>query len=118
MARLGAIPEYRQMFEKAYPGQRFSNMNFAHASNAIAGFFLSKLTFDNSPWDRFLAGNDEAMTPVQLQGAKNFMSARCSVCHNGGALTDNQFPQRCGGSVRTRSGRWSKSAKTTSVACG
>jgi cytochrome c peroxidase len=31
------------------------------------------------------------MTPVQLQGAKNFMSARCSVCHNGGALTDNQF---------------------------
>ncbi|HET6778976.1 MAG TPA: cytochrome c peroxidase [Gemmatimonadales bacterium] len=91
MARLGAIPEYRQMFEKAYPAQRFNNMTFAHASNAIAGFFLSKLTFDNSPWDRFLAGNDEAMTPVQLRGAKNFMSARCSVCHNGGALTDNQF---------------------------
>ena len=91
MARLGAIPEYRKMFEKAYRGQRFENMTFAHASNAIAGFFLSKLTFDNTPWDRFLAGDDEAMTPVQLQGAKNFMSARCSVCHNGGALTDNQF---------------------------
>ena len=91
MARLGAIPEYRSLFEKAYPGQRFNNMTFAHASNAIAGFFLSKLTFDNTPWDRFLAGNDEAMTPVQLQGAKNFMSARCSVCHNGGAFTDNQF---------------------------
>ena len=91
MARLGAIPEYRSLFEKAYPGQRFNNMTFAHASNAIAGFFLSKLIFDNTPWDRFLAGNDEAMTPIQLQGAKNFMSARCSVCHNGGALTDNQF---------------------------
>jgi cytochrome c peroxidase len=91
MARLGAIPEYRSLFEKAYPGQRFNNMTFAHASNAIAGFFLEKLTFDNTPWDRFLAGNDDAMTPVQLQGAKNFMSARCSVCHNGGALTDNKF---------------------------
>ena len=91
MVRLGAIPEYRRMFEKAYPGQRFNNMTFAHASNAIAGFFLSKLTFDNTPWDRFLAGDDQAMTPVQLQGAKNFMSARCSVCHNGGALTDNKF---------------------------
>ena len=91
MGRLGVIPEYRSLFEKAYPGQRFNNMTFAHASNAIAGFFLSKLTFDNTPWDRFLAGNDEAMTPVQLRGAKNFMSARCSVCHNGGALTDNQF---------------------------
>ena len=91
MTRLGTLPEYRQLFEKAYPGQRFDGMTFAHASNAMAGFFLEKLTFDNTPWDRFLAGNDEAMTPVQLQGAKNFMSARCSVCHNGGALTDNKF---------------------------
>ena len=31
------------------------------------------------------------MTEVQLRGAKNFMSARCSICHNGPALTDNQF---------------------------
>jgi cytochrome c peroxidase len=91
MARLGAIPEYRHMFEKAYPGQRFEQMTFAHASNAIAGFVIDRLSFNNSPWDRFLAGNDAAMTPIQLQGAKNFMSARCSICHNGPALTDNQF---------------------------
>ena len=31
------------------------------------------------------------MTQVQLQGAKNFMGARCSICHNGPALTDNKF---------------------------
>jgi cytochrome c peroxidase len=91
MARLGAIPEYRHMFEKAYPGQRFEQMTFAHASNAIAGFLIDRLSFNNSPWDRFLAGNDEAMTPVQLAGAKDFMSARCSICHNGPALTDNKF---------------------------
>jgi cytochrome c peroxidase len=91
MVRLGGIPEYRRMFEAAYPGQRFGQMSFAHASNAIAGFFTGRLSFNNSPWDRFLAGNDAAMTPVQLQGAKNFMSARCSICHNGPALTDNKF---------------------------
>jgi cytochrome c peroxidase len=91
MARLGAIPEYRHMFEQAYPGQRFEQMTFAHASNAIAGFVIDRLSFNNSPWDRFLAGNDAAMAPIQLQGAKNFMSARCSICHNGPALTDNQF---------------------------
>ena len=91
MLRLGKIPEYRRMFERAYPGQRFDGMTFAHAGNAIAGFFFSRLAFDDSPWDRFLAGDDNAMTRVQLQGAKNFMSARCSVCHNGGALTDNKF---------------------------
>jgi cytochrome c peroxidase len=91
MQRLGAIPRYRQMFEEAYPGQRFADMNFAHASNAIAGFFIGKLSFNNSSWDRFLDGDDRALTAVQLQGAKNFMSARCSICHNGPALTDNAF---------------------------
>ncbi len=91
MTRLGAVREYRHMFEKAYPGTRFEQMTFAHASNAIAGFIIDKLAFNNSPWDRFLGGNDEAMTQVQLQGAKDFMSARCSICHNGPALTDNKF---------------------------
>ncbi|MDF3053673.1 MAG: Di-heme cytochrome c peroxidase [Geminicoccaceae bacterium] len=91
MVRLGRIPEYRQLFEAAYPGRRFDQMTFAHASNAIAGFLVEKLAFNNSPWDRFLRGNDAAMTPVQLQGAKNFMSARCSVCHNGATLSDDRF---------------------------
>ena len=91
MHRLGQIRQYRRMFEQAYPGKRFEQMTFAHASNAIAGFFVDRLSFNNSPWDRFLAGNNRALNPVQLQGAKNFMSARCSICHNGPALTDNQF---------------------------
>jgi cytochrome c peroxidase len=79
------------MFEAAYPGTRFEQMTFAHASNAIAGFVTAKFAFNNSPWDRFLAGNDRAMTQVQLLGAKDFMTARCSICHNGPALTDNLF---------------------------
>ena len=91
MARLGKVREYRRLFEEAYPGQRFESMTFAHASNAIAGFMVDKLSFRDSPWDRFLAGNDRALTTVQLRGAVNFMSARCSICHNGPALTDNRF---------------------------
>ncbi|HEU4828810.1 MAG TPA: cytochrome c peroxidase [Gemmatimonadales bacterium] len=91
MRRLGVFPEYRHLFEAAYPGQRFADMTFAHASNAIAGFLVSELAFNDSPWDRFLAGNDAALTEVQLAGANNFMSARCSICHNGPAFTDNQF---------------------------
>ncbi len=34
MKRLGANPEYRGLFTAAYPGTRFSDMTFAHASNA------------------------------------------------------------------------------------
>ena len=91
MTRLGAIEEYRTLFEEAYPGTPFASMTFAHASNAIAGFILSELTFNQTPWDQFLRGADKAMTDAQLQGAQTFLSIRCSLCHNGAAFTDNQF---------------------------
>ena len=91
MQRLGAVPEYRRMFEAAYPGQRFDDMNFAHASNAIAGFLVARLTFADSPWDRFLAGQDDALTPSQLDGAQTFLTLKCSICHSGSTFSDEQF---------------------------
>jgi cytochrome c peroxidase len=91
MARLGGIPEYRRMFEAAYPGTRFAQMNFGYASNAIAGFLVDQFAFNNSPWDQFLSGHDDALTEVELRGAKDFMSARCSICHNGTTFSDSKF---------------------------
>jgi len=91
MRRLGRLEEYRRMFEAAYPGTRFAQMNFGHAGNAIAGFLVDRLAFNDSPWDRFLAGDDAALSDVQLRGARDFLTARCSICHNGAALTDNKF---------------------------
>lgn len=91
MTRLGAIGEYRDRFEAAYPGTRFQDMTFAHASNAIAAFFVDQLSFRNTPWDRFLAGNDQALTPRQLDGAKTFLQLKCSECHGGPAFSDEKF---------------------------
>ena len=91
MARLGSIPEYRAMFENAYPGTKFSDMTFAHASNAIAGFIIDSYSLANSPWDQFLAGNDYALSARQLEGAKTFLTLKCSLCHNGATFSDDQF---------------------------
>jgi cytochrome c peroxidase len=91
MRRLGAIPEYRAMFEAAYPGQKFSAMTFAHASNAIGGFMVDKLSFNRTPWDRFLTGDDRALTAAQLDGALTFLSLKCSICHTGATLSDQEF---------------------------
>jgi len=91
MKRLGAIPEYRAMFEAAYPGTRFENMTFAHAANAIAGFIVDQFTFTNTPWDRFLAGNDNALSQKQLVGAQTFLTLKCSICHTGATLSDDEF---------------------------
>lgn len=91
MSRLGALPEYRAMFEAAYPGRRFEDMTFAHASNAIGGFLVAQLHSANTPWDRFLGGDDEALSARQLDGAQTFLSLKCSICHNGSTLSDEQF---------------------------
>ena len=91
MQRLGEIPEYRALFEAAYPGTRFRDMTFAHASNAIGGFLVAQLTFGNAPWDRFLRGDDNALTPRQAAGAQTFLSIKCSICHTGATLSDDAF---------------------------
>jgi cytochrome c peroxidase len=91
MRRLGAIPEYRGLFEAAYPGTRFEDMTFAHASNAIGGFIVDQFSFANTPWDRFLAGNDAALSARQLLGAQTFLTLKCSICHNGATFSDEQF---------------------------
>jgi cytochrome c peroxidase len=91
MRRLGAIPEYRGLFEAAYPGTRFEDMTFANASNAIGGFIVDRYSFADSPWDRFLAGNDAALSSRQLLGAQTFLTLKCSICHNGATLSDDQF---------------------------
>ena len=91
MRRLGAVPEYRAMFRAAYPGTEFEDMTFAHASNAIGGFFADQFTFDNSPWDQFLAGNNSALTQRQLDGAQTFLTLKCSICHTGAAFSDDKF---------------------------
>ena len=91
MARLGEIPEYRALFTAAYPGTRFEDMTFAHASNAIGGFIVDQFTFTHSPWDNFLAGDDGALTARQLAGAQTFLTLKCSICHNGSTFSDEQF---------------------------
>lgn len=91
MTRLGAIPEYRALFEAAYPGTRFQDMTFAHAANAIGAFITDQFSFRNTPWDRFLNGDDGALTARQLVGAQTFLSLKCSICHNGAMLSDEQF---------------------------
>ncbi len=91
MRRLGTIPEYRAMFEAAYEGTKFEDMTFAHASNAIAGFIIDQFTFANTPWDRFLAGQNNALSARQLTGAQTFLTLKCSICHTGATFSDEQF---------------------------
>jgi len=90
MVRIGQYPQYRAMFEAAYPGTKFQDMTFAHAANAIGGFIVSEFKANNSAWDRFLRGNDRALDIEALRGAEIFMRT-CVNCHGGSTGSDQQF---------------------------
>ncbi len=89
MQRLGAIPEYVERFEAAFPGEAFEDMTFAHAAVAIAAFETTAFDASETRWDQFLRGDDLAMSQAELQGAALFMGrGRCTDCHDGASLSD------------------------------
>lgn len=79
--QLKGIPGYRDAFAKAFPGETDA-ITLANAQKAIAVFEATLLT-PNSPFDRYLGGQADALTPAQKQGLTLFMDKGCSNCHGG-----------------------------------
>jgi len=87
-ARLAFIPEYRERFREVFGDEwpRISN-----AWKAIAAFERSLVQTD-TPYDRFLRGEDQALSEPQKRGLKLFVGkARCVACHNGPLLSDENY---------------------------
>ncbi|MEM9833847.1 MAG: cytochrome c peroxidase [Bacteroidota bacterium] len=92
MKRLLSIAEYRDLFREAYPTIPLDELGFQHAANAIAAFEIKEFTFVESPWDRYLKGELDALDHTAKQGALLFYGkANCASCHAGNLLTDQQF---------------------------
>ncbi len=91
MKRVLAIPAYRELFQSAYPDRDLEELHFASAANAIAAFEVDAFTFHDSPFDRFVAGDDAALNEQELRGAHLFYGrAKCATCHTGALLTDQE----------------------------
>jgi cytochrome c peroxidase len=92
MNRLLAIQAYAAKFTAAYPGIPTTALGFQHAANALAAFQIHALTRTNSPFDRYLARDDDALSDEAKRGALLFFGeARCSSCHSGALLGGQQF---------------------------
>lgn len=92
MRRILAFPEYRKLFNDAYPDIPQDKLGFQHAANAIAAFQIKEFTFTNSPWDRYLRGEQNALNDAAKRGALLFYGkANCVGCHSGNLLTDQKF---------------------------
>lgn len=89
-AELKNIPEYVNLFEKAFGSE--DSVTYENVKNAIAAFERSLVT-NNSPFDRYAAGEVNALTPSQRRGLGLFRSAatRCFECHAAPTFSDDSF---------------------------
>ncbi len=81
---------YRELFEKAYPGKP---IDADALSKALASFERTVIS-NGSPFDEWVAGKKDAMTPDQVKGFALFIDpnkANCAACHAGANFTDNSF---------------------------
>ena len=85
VARLRAIPEYVSLFREVFGED--TSIDATQVAEAIAAFERTLVT-RNSPFDRFLAGEEDALTAQQRRGLGEFNEADCSDCHRGPMLTD------------------------------
>jgi cytochrome c peroxidase len=99
-AELQPFPVYRKLFRDAFPeeaaqadaaGDLNLLINDITVLRATATFMRTAAT-RNTPWDRFLAGENGALSPAQRRGARLFFTsassggAGCYSCHSGPML--------------------------------
>jgi cytochrome c peroxidase len=74
---------YAAAFKAAYPGDAQA-MSPANYGRAIAAYEATLIT--PAPFDRFLGGDDNALTEKQKAGLRTFIATGCTACHNGALL--------------------------------
>ncbi len=86
---------YPKLFQAAFGAEQTSGpegeINTRRIAFAIATH-ERRLRSDQTPWDRWNAGDDAALSPAQLRGLRVFMNrANCEQCHRAPAFADSDF---------------------------
>jgi cytochrome c peroxidase len=88
IAALSKDPQYPALFEAAYG--KGAKIDESTITQAIAEFEKTLITA-NSPFDRYLLGEEAALTDKQKRGYELFKSYGCSSCHQGKNVGGNMF---------------------------
>ncbi len=87
VAKLNAIEGYRKQFQEVFQ----TDVTAENIARAIAAFERTLIAGD-APYDRFHAGQKDALSEGAQRGMKLFFGrAACSSCHPGPLFTDNGF---------------------------
>jgi len=85
---LSSIPQYRELFAKAFPGEPRA-VTLDNAAKAIGAFERKLLT--PSRWDDFLKGKRDALVDAEIAGLRRFVEVGCQTCHFGPGMGGGMF---------------------------
>ena len=91
--RVRGFPEYAKLFAAAFGDvDSAQDIGIVHVANALGEFVGSEWRSHDSPFDSYISGDLDAMSPQQVEGLNLFFGkARCSSCHGGPFFTDQGF---------------------------
>lgn len=92
VAVVRSIPGYVTAFQKAFPNEK-EPITFENIGKAIGAFERKLLT--HSRWDKFLKGDEKALTNAEKRGFIMFVQSGCTTCHMG-ALVGATMYQKLG----------------------
>lgn len=88
VTKLKKLPQYVEMFAKAYPGEEISGDTIA---KALASFERS-IVSSEAPFDRWQKGDEGAVNESVKRGFALFKGkANCTACHQGFNFVDDGF---------------------------
>ena len=92
--RLTALPEYVELFAEAFDVPADEAVTIERVAQAIAAF-ERHLSRPSSAFDRFTAGERNALNPQQVRGLNALRTVGCVACHGGPMFSDYR-PHRIG----------------------
>lgn len=92
VARIVATEGYDELLAAAFPNTPESDLDIVHLAEALGAFMTDAFTALDTPFDRYLAGDDSALSNSAKRGALLFYGrANCASCHTGGIMSDQGF---------------------------
>jgi cytochrome c peroxidase len=88
IAVLKSMPEYVDAFKKAFPNDK-DPVTYDNMGKAIGAFERKLIT--PARWDKFLKGDQAALTTDEKAGFNTFVASGCQACHAGALLGGSMF---------------------------
>jgi cytochrome c peroxidase len=83
-----SIPGYEPLFKQAFPGEK-DPITYDNIAKAIGAFERTLVV--PSRFDKFLGGDEKALTDAEKKGLETYLAAGCTACHLGEGLGGGMY---------------------------